>query len=423
MQRDAGGGKVERDAGARPPEALDTSTPNIARMHHYLLGGRETFQADRVAAERALAALPAMRTSAIASRQFLRRAVTFLAAEAGIDQFLDIGPGLPAKGAVHEVAHEVNPRARVVYADYDPIVVSHGTAMLAHSDQSVVVQADLRQPDALLQVPAVRQHLDFDRPVALLLLAIVHFVSDADDPAGIIARLRDALPPGSYLALTHVSADLARTRRPPGAPWPPMRRPARGDGRGAGRRSSGSSTASSSSIPAWCPSRGGGRCPLTRRRTCPTSAGPESGRRPEMPAPDDAAPLPDAFVVRILRSDGEVAGVGTLVGDRRILTCAHVVNVALGAEPLAQARPDGEVLVDFPLVAPGMEPLAARVGAWVAPPRPGAGGERRRRIAARRGFSGGDRGGQARGRAGPGRDRHFGCSGTRSSRRSRMVSG
>ena len=177
-------------------------------MHHYFLGGRETFQADRVAAERALAALPAMRTSAIASRQFLRRAVTFLVSEAGIDQFLDIGPGLPAKGAVHEVAHEVNPRARVVYADYDPVVVSHGNAMLAHSDQSVIVQADLRQPDALLQVPEVRQHLDFDRPVALLLLAIVHFVSDADDPAGIIARLRDALPPGSYLALTHVSADL-----------------------------------------------------------------------------------------------------------------------------------------------------------------------------------------------------------------------
>ncbi len=177
-------------------------------MHHYFLGGRETFQADRAAAERALAALPAMRTSAIASRQFLRRAVTFLAGEAGIDQFLDIGPGLPARGAVHEVAHEANPRARVVYADYDPVVVSHGNAMLAQSDLSVVVHADLRQPDALLSTPAVRRHLDFDRPVALLLLAIVHFVSDDDHPAQIIARLRDALAPGSYLALTHVSADL-----------------------------------------------------------------------------------------------------------------------------------------------------------------------------------------------------------------------
>jgi hypothetical protein len=147
-------------------------------MHHYFLGGRETFQADRVAAERALAALPAMRTSVIASRQFLRRAVTFLAAEAGVGQFLDIGPGLPAKGAVHEVAHEINPAARVVYADYDPVVVSHGNAMLAQSDLSVVVQADLRDPDALLTAATVGEHLDFSRPVALLLLAILHFVSD-----------------------------------------------------------------------------------------------------------------------------------------------------------------------------------------------------------------------------------------------------
>jgi O-methyltransferase involved in polyketide biosynthesis len=199
---------VERGAGARLPEALDTSTPNIARMHHYFLGGRETFQADRAAAERALAALPAMRTSAIASRQFLRRAVTFLAAEAGVDQFLDIGPGLPARGAVHEVAHEINAAVRVAYVDYDPIVVSHGNAMLGQSDLSIVVQADLRDPDALLKVPAIGDHLDFSRPVALLLLAILHFVSDDDGPARIVARLRDALAPGSYLALTHVSPDL-----------------------------------------------------------------------------------------------------------------------------------------------------------------------------------------------------------------------
>lgn len=203
---------MERDAGGRQPEGLDTSTPNIARMHHYLLGGRETFAADRVAAERALTALPAMRTSALASRQFLRRAVTFLAGEAGVGQFLDIGPGLPAKGAVHEVAHEVNPAARVVYADYDPVVVSHGNALLAQRDLSVVVQADLRDPDALLSLPAVGCHLDFSRPVAVLLLAILHFISDDDDPAAIIARLRDALAPGSYLVLTHVSPDLVEDK-------------------------------------------------------------------------------------------------------------------------------------------------------------------------------------------------------------------
>ena len=207
MERDAGGSDGQRDTG-RWPEALDTSTPNIARMHHYFLGGRETFQADRIAAERALAALPAMRTSAIASRQFLRRAVTFLTREAGIDQFLDIGVGLPARGAVHEVAHEINPDARVVYVDYDPVVVSHGNALLAQPDLSIVVQADLRYPDALLKLPAVTDHLDFSRPVAVLLLAILHFISDDDDPAGIIGRLRDALAPGSYLALTHVSDEL-----------------------------------------------------------------------------------------------------------------------------------------------------------------------------------------------------------------------
>jgi len=181
-------------------------------MHHYFLGGRETFQVDRMAAERALTALPAMRTSAIASRQFLRRAVTFLAGEAGIDQFLDIGPGLPAAGAVHEVVAEINRDARVAYVDYDPIVVSHGNAMLAHTHLSVIVQADLRDPDALLKTPAIAGHLDFSRPVALLLLAILHFVSPDDDPAAIIGRLRDALAPGSYLALTHVSPDLVQDK-------------------------------------------------------------------------------------------------------------------------------------------------------------------------------------------------------------------
>ncbi len=197
---------MERDASRRL--GLDTTTPNVARMYHHYLGGRETFEADRAAAERAMAALPGMRAAIRENRRFLRRVVTFLAGEAGIDQFLDIGVGLPAEGPVHEVAHTINPAARVVYADYDPVVVSHGNAWLTRQDLSIVVQADLRDPQALLGLPAVREHLDFSRPIALILLAIMHFFADYDDPAAVIAALRDALVPGSYLALNHVSEDL-----------------------------------------------------------------------------------------------------------------------------------------------------------------------------------------------------------------------
>jgi SAM-dependent methyltransferase len=187
---------------------IDTSTANVARMYDYWLGGKDNFEADRVAAEKVLTQLPGQRRSALENRRFLRRAVRFLTAEAGIDQFLDIGVGLPTQGAVHEVAHEVNPRSRVAYVDYDPVVVAHGNALLATPDQSVVVQADIRRPGELLANPVIRGHLDFGRPVAVLLLAIVHFVTDEDDPAAITASLREALAPGSYLVLTTVCQEL-----------------------------------------------------------------------------------------------------------------------------------------------------------------------------------------------------------------------
>jgi S-adenosyl methyltransferase len=116
--------------------------------------------------------------------------------------------GLPTQGAVHEVAHEINPRSHVAYVDYDPVVVAHGNALLATPDQSVVVQEDIRRPAELLANPVIRGHLDFDRPVAVLMLAIVHFVSDEDDPGAITARLRAALAPGSYLVLTHICQEL-----------------------------------------------------------------------------------------------------------------------------------------------------------------------------------------------------------------------
>jgi hypothetical protein len=187
---------------------IDTSKANVARMYDYYLGGKDNFEADRIAAEQVLVQLPGQRRSALENRRFLRRAVGFLAGQAGIDQFLDIGVGLPTQGAVHEVAHEINPRSHVAYVDYDPVVVAHANALLATPDQSVVVAEDIRRPRELLANPVIRGHLDFDRPVAVLALAIFHFVRDEDDPAAIAACLREALAPGSYLVLTHVCREL-----------------------------------------------------------------------------------------------------------------------------------------------------------------------------------------------------------------------
>jgi S-adenosyl methyltransferase len=198
---------TKAEPGHVPPK-IDTTTANVARMYDYWLGGKDNFAADRVAAEQILTQLPGQRRSALENRRFLRRAVGFLAAEAGIDQFLDIGVGLPTQGAVHEVAHEINPKSRVAYVDHDPGVVAHGLALLTAPDQSVVVQEDIRQPRQLLDNPMIREHLDFGRPIAVLVLAILHFVPDKDDPGAITARLREALAPGSYLVLTHVCEDL-----------------------------------------------------------------------------------------------------------------------------------------------------------------------------------------------------------------------
>jgi hypothetical protein len=177
-------------------------------MYDYYLGGKDNFEADRVAAEKVLALVPGLRRAAVENRRFLRRVVRFLAGEAGIDQFLDIGVGLPTQGAVHEVAHEVNPEARIVYADYDPVVITHAQALLTVKDKSVMVQANLRQGAGILAVPEVTAHLDVSKPVAITLFAILHFIADDMDPAGIVAQLRDAVAPGSYLALTHIGSDF-----------------------------------------------------------------------------------------------------------------------------------------------------------------------------------------------------------------------
>ncbi len=178
-------------------------------MYDYYLGGLTSFAADRAAAERVLAHLPYQRRSAEENRRFLGRAVEFLAGpQCGVDQFLDIGMGLPTTRSVHEMARAVSPAARVVYVDNDPLVVSHGKAMLAEPGCSVVVEGDLRDPAGLLTDPDIRAHLDLSRPVGLLLVNVMHWVGDSASPRRVLSVLRDALAPGSYLVLTHASMEL-----------------------------------------------------------------------------------------------------------------------------------------------------------------------------------------------------------------------
>ena len=181
--------------------------PNPARIYDYLLGGKDNYPADREVAEQLVAVAPVTLEVVRDNRAFLRRAVSFLTEEAGVRQFIDLGSGLPTHGNVHEIAQSVAPDARVVYVDNDAMVVTHSRALLA-DDNTIAVQADLREPDAILGHPEVRKLIDFDRPVALLLLAILHFVPDDQNPWGIVARFRDLLPAGSYLALSHSTRDI-----------------------------------------------------------------------------------------------------------------------------------------------------------------------------------------------------------------------
>jgi SAM-dependent methyltransferase len=191
---------------AEAPRVVDLSTPNVARMYDYYLGGKDNFAADRDAAEKALEFAPQIRLAAQHNRAFMGRAVRHLA-ETGIRQFLDIGTGLPTQSNVHEVAQDAAPDARVVYVDNDPVVLTHGRAILGAAENVHIVQADLRHPEEILDNLAVRKRLDFDRPIAILLVAIVHFLPEADDPDAIVARFRDALPPGGHLVLSHVCGE------------------------------------------------------------------------------------------------------------------------------------------------------------------------------------------------------------------------
>jgi hypothetical protein len=194
------------DDGAR--RVIDTSVAHSARVHDYWLGGKDNFAADRAAGDAVIQAYPGIVASVRANRAFLARVVRFLAAEAGIRQFLDIGTGIPASNNTHEVAQSVAVGCRVVYVDYDPVVLLHAQALLTSSAQGTLdyIDADLRDPQKLLAQAA--RTLDFSRPVAVMLIAIMHLIGDQDDPGGIIKQLMAAVPAGSYLALSQVASDI-----------------------------------------------------------------------------------------------------------------------------------------------------------------------------------------------------------------------
>lgn len=190
-----------------PSPDIDTSRPHPARMYDYYLGGTDNYPADREAAEAVLRAAPVVRAAARENRAFLQRAVRFLVGAAGVRQIIDLGAGLPAGGNVHEIARQIAPDVRVVYVDNDPIVAVHANALLASDPCIRVVLADLRDPAVILAHPQVRELIDFSQPVALLLLGVLYFIADEEDPGQLIGAYRDSLPPGSYLALSHGCTD------------------------------------------------------------------------------------------------------------------------------------------------------------------------------------------------------------------------
>jgi SAM-dependent methyltransferase len=206
---------------------VDSSRPSVARMYDYYLGGKDNFAVDRSAAEAMMASVPESVQMVATNRAFLVRAVRHLAAEAGIRQFLDIGSGLPTRQNVHEVARAAAPDSRVVYVDHDPLAVAHGQALLAVDRTTRYIHGDLREPRKILDDPQVRALIDFAEPVAVLVVATLHFIGDQDDPIGILAQLRERMVPGSYLVISHILDDprpheIGRILNAAGAPrWYP----------------------------------------------------------------------------------------------------------------------------------------------------------------------------------------------------------
>lgn len=191
---------------ARVPEGVDETIPSVARIYDYLLGGKDNYAVDRAAAAQFIELVPEVPRIARSNRQFLARTVRFLA-EAGISQFIDLGAGLPTAPNVHEVARSVIPDARVAYVDHDPVVLAYGNALFATDDGIIVVNADARRPDVVLNDSRLRELIDFSQPFAVLLLALMHFISDEQNPSQMVAGYRDRLPPGGYLVISVGSSE------------------------------------------------------------------------------------------------------------------------------------------------------------------------------------------------------------------------
>jgi O-methyltransferase involved in polyketide biosynthesis len=198
------------------PLGIDVNVPNAARMYDYYLGGDNNFPADREAAEKVLRTAPWIRATALENRAMMGRAVHVLAAEHGLRQFIDVGAGLPTRGNVHEVAQAVAPDTRVVYVDNDPVVLGHNRALLSRAANATTVRGDLRHPETIIGHPELAAVIDWSQPVVLLLVAVMHFVTDDDDPDGIIGQFRDKMAPGSHVVITHLyhpSGDAAAMER------------------------------------------------------------------------------------------------------------------------------------------------------------------------------------------------------------------
>jgi len=200
---------VADTSGSRGLYGFDARVAHPARVYDYWLGGKDNFEADRIAGEETIAAYPAIRASARANRAFLARTVRYLTAEAGIRQFLDLGTGLPTASNTHEVAQAVAPESRVVYVDNDPLVLSHARALLTSSPEgrTAYLDADLRDTDRILEQAA--ETLDFGRPVAIMLLAILHYIPDLGEARAILGRLLSAVPSGSYVTISHAASDIS----------------------------------------------------------------------------------------------------------------------------------------------------------------------------------------------------------------------
>ena len=189
------------------PESVDTGLPSAARLYDYLLGGGHNFAADRVLAEKFLVAQPNARTIARLNRAFLRRSVLFMI-DQGIRQFLDLGSGIPTVGNVHEIAQKADPDSRVVYVDFEDVAVAHSQMMLEHDAHATIIQEDLTNPTAVLDAARDSKLIDFDQPVGVLTVGVFHFVPPEKKPTDVVATYRDAVVPGSYLALSQFTSDL-----------------------------------------------------------------------------------------------------------------------------------------------------------------------------------------------------------------------